>query len=299
MFKKYMHIEKFGNEEVEGIEFGTVHIQPKIDGSNGVIWIEDGKVQAGSRNRQLTLDNDNQGFYKYILENEKYYNYLIDHPTHIVYGEWLKKHTITTYCDDAWNKFYIFDILIHEDEKVKYIPYEDYKEELEKYNLEYIPIVARITNPDPEKFSNQLETNTYLIKEGQGVSEGIVIKNYNFVNKYGRITWAKIVRNEFKDRNHRVMGPDNILGKNQIEESIVFNFLDANIVEKVYANIIATNECKWKSQFILQLLNTVYHDFVVEETWNFIKKHKNPVIDFKRLKSFCDMRIKQIKPELF
>lgn len=31
MFKKYMHIERFGNDEVEGIEFGNCYIFCKID----------------------------------------------------------------------------------------------------------------------------------------------------------------------------------------------------------------------------------------------------------------------------
>ena len=73
-FHKYMHIERLGTDEVEGIEIGRVHVFPKIDGSNGSVWYDsdNGIIEAGSRNRVLTLDNDNQGFYEYILKSKDY-----------------------------------------------------------------------------------------------------------------------------------------------------------------------------------------------------------------------------------
>ena len=39
-----------------------------------------------------------------------------------------------------------------------------------------------------------------------GVPEGVVIKNYNYENKYGRTTWAKIISEDFystKKDNHQ------------------------------------------------------------------------------------------------
>jgi len=69
-FRKYMHIEKFGTDEVHGIELGGCYVFPKLDGTNGSIWNDGGALQAGSRNRQLSLDADNAGFLKACLENE-------------------------------------------------------------------------------------------------------------------------------------------------------------------------------------------------------------------------------------
>lgn len=37
----------------------------------------------------------------------------------------------------------------------------------------------------------------------------------------------------------------------------------------------------------------------VEESWNFIKKYKNPMINFKRLQGMVTAKIKEVKPELF
>ena len=46
-------------------------ITEKIDGTNGVIQItEDGDFFVGSRNRWLTEESDNYGFYKWAMENK-------------------------------------------------------------------------------------------------------------------------------------------------------------------------------------------------------------------------------------
>jgi len=70
-FYKYQHIEKLETIEVKGINIGTTYIFPKIDGTNGSIWLEDNKVCCGSRNRVLSASDDNQGFYKYVMNNKK------------------------------------------------------------------------------------------------------------------------------------------------------------------------------------------------------------------------------------
>ena len=52
-FKKYQHVERYGTREVEGIEFGMCHIFPKIDGTNGSMWLSDCGIRYGSRKRAL------------------------------------------------------------------------------------------------------------------------------------------------------------------------------------------------------------------------------------------------------
>ncbi len=104
-------------------------------GSNSSVWLDGDDIKCGSRNRELTLDNDNAGFYKSILDDyDNIHQYLYKHPTHRLFGEWLIPHTLKTYDKDAWRKFYVFDVMI-EDE---YINYDIYKEWLEEYDIEYI-----------------------------------------------------------------------------------------------------------------------------------------------------------------
>lgn len=293
-FEKYQHVEKFGHLETSGIEIGRCYIFPKIDGTNGTVWAGEAteEVRAGSRNREIDLHNDNQGFYEYIQKHEGIKN-LLSKAYLRLFGEWLVPHTLKDYRDDAWRKFYVFDVMNHVGE---YMPYEEYKPLLDMYGIDYISPLAVIENPMMGDFTKLLDTNGYLMKDGF-IGEGIVIKNYQFRNKFGRVTWAKIVRNEFKDK-HGKENKVQIIHRDNIEEKIANRYVDATMVDKIYANIVNT-EGGWMSKFIPRLLHTAFYELVREDSWSFIKEHKNPVIDFNRLQQFTIIRVKQLKPELF
>ena len=104
-FRKYMHLERFGNDEVQGIEVGTCYIFSKLDGSNASIWFYNNELQAGSRNRQLSLEKDNAGFYQNIKEQERYIKLVKENPTYYFYGEFLCPHSLKTYREDAMFKW--------------------------------------------------------------------------------------------------------------------------------------------------------------------------------------------------
>ena len=294
MFKKYQHIEKFGTTEVEGIDIGTCYIFPKIDGTNGSVWQDDGKLCAGSRNRELSLDNDNFDFLQWASSGPITSNLLrlfTDFPNVRLFGEFLVPHALRTYDDNAWGKLYVFDVMIGD----TYMPYENYAEMLAGYDIEYIPPIAIIRNPTYERLIGFLDRNTYLIKDGAGVGEGIVIKNYTYYNKYGRQTWAKIVRNDFKALHAKVQ-PTEVKERKLVEEEIVTTYVTTALVEKEYAKIAAEG---WESKMIPRLLGTVYYCLVKEECWNFVKDLKQPTVDFKRLMYFTNQRVKEIMPQLF
>lgn len=285
-FKKYQHIERFGSDEVQGIESGWCFIFPKIDGTNAQLWW-DGELKAGSRNRALTLENDNAGFYAWALEQENFKEFFKDYPNARLYGEWLVPHTLKTYREDAWRKFYIFDVTL----KDNLLHYETYSKLLGEYGIDYIPLISKVYNPTIEQLERLVENNTYLMNEGLG--EGIVIKNYTFRNGYGRQTWAKIVRKEFKLK-HTSEKP--ITEKPLIEQEIVNKYLTPALMEKEYAKIALNG---WDSKKIPQLLNTVYNCLINEEIWGIIKHFKNPTINFKLLYHFTTLRVKEHFSELF
>lgn len=298
MFKKYQHVEKFGNTEVQEIEFGECYIFPKIDGTNASAWIEDGEVCGGSRNRKLSLDKDNAGFLEWLLHQENIKSFLKDNPELRLYGEWLVPHSLKTYRMDSWRKFYVFDVCKVVEDELKYLHFEEYSKLLEEYNIGFIPPLVIVKNPQFDRLQTACEKNTYLIQENSGFGEGIVIKNYDFVNKYGRTCWAKVVTNEFKDKHIREMGANRINEKKMVEEEIALNFCTKSLCEKVKAKI-ENDRGDWKSQYIPQLLATVYYDIVREEIWTILKKYKNPTINFNTLKVFVNKRIRENLPEVF
>lgn len=295
-FKKYQHLERFGTTEVQNIEIGECYIFPKIDGTNASVWLnEKGEIQAGSRKRHLTLEKDNAGFLEWVLKQENLLNYLKENPTHRLFGEWLVPHSLKTYRNNAWRNFYVFDVSV--DKKIEYLHYEVYKILLEKHNINYIPPICTSTNASYEQLIKQLEKNVFLIEDGKGIGEGIVVKNYDFKNKYNRKCFAKIVTTEFKEKHARVMGGHDIKGKKMIEEEIAKEFVTTALCEKIYAKI--ENDKGFSSRNIPQLLNTVYYDVVKEDCWTFIKKHKNPIINFTTLKHLVFNEVKIKLPKLF
>ena len=39
-FRRYDHLERCAHPDVEAVIFGTVHVFPKIDGTNAVLWCD-------------------------------------------------------------------------------------------------------------------------------------------------------------------------------------------------------------------------------------------------------------------
>lgn len=294
-----MHIERLETEEVEDLLVGNVYVFPKIDGTNGVVWYdeENKKIMAGSRNRVLEIENDNAGFYGHILTQDNIARYFEKYPNRILYGEWLVPHTIKTYRDDCWRKFYVFDVGIMIDGiRTEYLPYDIYRQELTEFEIEYLSPLKIIKNPTVESIKFAADNNFYLMKDGN-VGEGVVCKNYEFYNKYGRQTWGKLVRNEFKEKHYKTMGAPETL-ENTIEEKVVNQYVTQAMVDKEYEKIKLL-ENGWSSKLIPRLLHTVYYTLVSEECWEFVKQYKNPVIDFKRLQQMTTAKVKELRTDIF
>ena len=314
-FIPYMHLERFGNDEVRDIELGKVYVFPKIDGTNASVWKssqEDGPrpLSGGSRTRLLSLESDNAGFYAAVWQDQKLLSLLEANPNLRLYGEWLVPHSFKGYREEAWRRFYVFDV--YNDETNEYLPYDIYKPILENYGIEFIPPLAIIKNANYDNFLKLLNENRYLCPDNGEPGEGIVIKNYDFYNKYGRQTWAKIVRQEFKEVHAKAMGAPEINGGLMNEERIVNKSLTSALVDKTIAKILndeweeAGNPFmnggkgpNWRSEYIPQLLNRVFHDIIKEELWDAWKDIGFETINGKTLKALTIRKIKELKPEMF
>ena len=304
-FRRYQHVEKYNTQSTRGLEIGSLYVFPKIDGTNSSIWLDGGEVQAGSRSRHLgeTKERDNAGFCKWARSQDLIKQLLTDFPNLRLYGEWLVPHSLMTYREDAWKKFYVFDVVREQgdgtgENDFSYLPYDEYKVLCDDYGIDYIPPIAIIKNPTEESVFRCLEKNGFLVKDGEGAGEGVVGKNYEFVNKYGRVVWGKIVTNEFKEKHAKTMGAPEVIVNRLVEEKIGADYVTCALVEKEYAKII--NEVgEWEKKLIPRLLSTVFYSLVSEEMWNIIKEFKNPTIDYRVLQQVVIMRVKAIKPELF
>jgi hypothetical protein len=317
-FERYGHVERLGTAATDGILFGDCYIFPKLDGTNAQVWVDDeGKIQAGSRNRQLGEGSDNAGFREHAIACPALAAYFRMHPGTRLYGEWLVPHTIKGYRDDTWRKFYVFDV-VRADGTLMH--FEKYAPLLDAFGVEYIPPIRRVINPTTEEIHRALEQNTYCMKDGEGAGEGIVIKQYGWVNKWGNEAHAKLVRAEFKDKALKTFPNAVNDGKRQVEVDIAEKFVTAALVGKERAKIelqilndnphdpdaggiLLPHREKVlqenRKQIIPRLLEQVYHAVVTEEIWNMLRMKGVKVIDFAKLRGAIIAKTKTYAGDLF
>ena len=147
-------------------------------------------------------------------------------------------HSLKTYREDAWRHFYVFDVMEHiEDGSERYLSYSEYKPIMDKYGIDYITPLCSLNNASYDDFVKNLDKNVFLIEDGKGCGEGIVIKNYDYKNKFGNIIWAKIVTSEFREKHARTFNntdkPQECKQMTEIE--IVEKYVTSALCEKVKA----------------------------------------------------------------
>ncbi len=331
-FRQYDHLERQGHRNTRGLEEGRVYVFPKIDGTNASVWSDGTNVFAGSRKRQLSKDADNAGFYAWLLSDDPKAMSLrglaLAYPELIFYGEWLVPHTLKTYTEDAWRHFYIFDVFKRSEDYRGYMNFEAYAFLLADTGVDFIDPLAIYTNPTGAQLKAETENNDFLITEGQGIGEGVVVKNYGWRDEgvQDRV-WGKFVRSEFKSSHRRTQGAPEKEGKTEVERTIAEEFVTPTLVDKNLAKVLidvfnglsvdshaemTDLESRpehpdfhtfmvnnYRGRIIPQLLGRVWNDLIEEEMWNILKKHKGATIDFGRLQALTTIQIKTIATDLF
>ncbi len=320
-FRRYTHVEKIDHPEVMGLETGTVHVFPKLDGTNACVWWDNG-IQVGNRKRQLAADRDNRGFFKWAhsaaAEARAVSEYCHRYRHRVVYGEWLVPHSFKGYREGAWRRLWIFDV--YDRELSRYLSVEEYSAELEDLGADVIPPLAVLDNPVAAQLQDLSNRNHYLIPHLQGPGEGLVLKNYGWRNQFGRQAFAKMVRSEFKELHSK--GPR---GERDIAAEIVDLATEA-FIHKEFMRVVDTMAeekgvalydtlCEpahlgptfvhvtafiraYRAKLLPRTLGTLFFVFMQEEIRTIMKKWKNPVIDLPRVQELFIERTKQVLAEV-
>ena len=298
-FHKFLDVERLGKEEVEGILLGDVTLMPKLDGTNASVWADtiDGvlTIKTGSRTRELSLNKDNRGFCKYILENTyaKMYTFFEAEPNLVLFGEWLVPHNLKDYRDDMWNRFWIFDVF--DIEQKRYLSFKAYAGLSKSYCFDIIPPLATIENPTMEQLNCMLMSNVFGMKDGF-IGEGIVLKNYSFWGKFDRLTYGKLVRDEFKDMSPKKYVPRIIKSSNEDALEFAHKYVTKGRLDKIIANI--GEQEMLKSMFNSRLLETLFYEVINEELYGFFKQG-NKTLNSRLLKHSVIAKAKELLPEQF
>lgn len=259
MFIKYQHVERrFDLSKTRGIlDSGTIYLQPKLDGSNCSMWFEDGQIHIASRNNELSYHLDNAGCYNTLINDHRYKAFFEKYPDIILYGEWLVQHKIK-YREDAYRKFYIFDIMKKDDNSLFYDLCL-----LAEFNLNYIPIEV-ISSEDLTQaiqdntiFEKYKQLGNFLIDSEVPAYEGLVVKNYSpWRNSFGLQTWVKLINDEV--------------------------YRNGTKVRKIKAPVICTRETEFLATIDEHVFHKEYHkivDFENKHIGIYIKNCQNEIFE--------------------
>lgn len=301
-FRKFEHVERLDRADTEGILEGKCYISFKLDGTNSSVWInENGNICAGSRNRELSLDKDNAGFCRWVNSNDEeaiaIRIFLQENPSYIIYGEFLGNKggkfvgSIKNYNPDALGKLWIFDI--YNKDTRRYSNPIAFIEMLSDYNLsQYCIPQIEVMNPTEEYIRDIAKNNHFLLPEDK-VGEGVVIRNMDFINKYGHYTIGKLVLDEFKQEKSKPKKEKTV--SDNIEQDIIDAYILNSELSKSKAKVcvimdIAEFDIR-NGQCIGRMMNLVFND-LLEECKNWVKDFRNPTVDFAKLKRACDTKVR-------
>ena len=304
-WKPYQHVARLDTEDVAGIlEMPVIYVTPKIDGANASVFMDEaGKLRVAKRTAVIDENQDFRGMYEFVCAHkQKYLDFFAKYPNTIIYAEFLIKHTVSWYRESAWRKLYAYDILDTASGEL----YETgtVMDMLKEFDIEMIVPTAKLSGPlISNEGMSQLEwyanNNNFLIDDPDKTGEGIVIKAFDrngkaYRNRFGRIQWAKIVRQEFKEKNTVAMGLKEKALPMEHEKLFADTYITPGRVEKCKQKILADKGTGWQSNYIGELLGRVYFDAFEEELWSFIKKNKVRSLNFKLLNQYCIIKTKGI-----
>jgi hypothetical protein len=202
-------------------------------------------------------------------------------------GEWLVKHTVD-YAPEKYNEFYIFDIYDYTNKT--YIKFGALEwSVLNDLKFKIIPCDCVLINPKTEELIKCLELPSMC---GSAFREGIVIKNWEFVNEYGNQPYAKLLNKDFNEVKGK--NKNKVIDASETEQSIVDNYCTYYRVEKICNKIIINNNReRLEMSDVPRVLSTVWYDIITEEMNDILKKYRYPTINFKNLKKLCDETTKK------
>lgn len=278
--EKYNKIKRVGhseNKELFDYPHDEVVITEKLDGANGRMWLEDGKIIFGSRNVNNIGEDSPFGEYVKYLKDKLNPNDLDQ--DYIYIGEFMKKHTLS-YPDDI--EPVIFYDILYKDNGTP-IDYSVAMDEFDRLGLEYVEpsFVGRLKDVKDD-LDGFLEKSSYR----DGKPEGIVIKNYGRTNKYGRPLFAKKVNKDFKEKHNASFKDDG--GK---KRSKVFNqmkylsdkYITEARIRKMIFKLRDEKDMEINRSMMNYLIPMVIEDALDEEIVEIYNDTKIEIVDFSVL----------------
>ena len=267
--KKYTDIVRYGKASTRDVlQVGDIiSITEKIDGANASFTYDvDNPLGVSCYSRRLPLTNDNtlRGFYGWVSDNIVPIKEKLN-PRYRYIGEWLVSHKIQ-YQEDRYNQFYMFSIWDEETEQ--YLSDDIVISEAERLGLKTVEYFYRGEFISYEHMSSFIGKSNMTKVPNMG--EGIVVKNSNYFDNFGKQVFVKLVSEKFAEvQKQKLPKNPNI---NEKEVAIIKSILTKPRVEKLMLKLVDEGLMN-KDDFVIEnmgkllklLGNRVLEDMIKEE----------------------------------
>lgn len=193
--KKYHSIVRYGHKSTQEVlnKGDQIIIQEKIDGANASFAVIDGELKCWSRNKELSMNNTLEGFYVWVKENINVDKLL---EGVIYFGEWTAQHKVVY--EGYTKQFFLYDIFnLHLEE---YVSFPMVRDEAKRLGLQLIPVFFEGEFESFDQlmsYVGRTELNGKL--GGEPCGEGIVVKNMEYRDRFGKQMFVKLVVDKFAE----------------------------------------------------------------------------------------------------
>lgn len=277
MKTKYPKIMHFGDEITGFFKDGICHIEEKVDGSQFRIWVDDNKIEMGSKDVDWSDERP----------ADKMFNKAVEEATNIfknsglkdtmIFCEYVSKphHNTLNYGRVPNHNIIIFDVRQGD----RFLSYEEKLGFASAFDLEVVP---KLWEGDGKTLTIDI-INGLLEREsilGKEKIEGLVFKNYSkiFSEGYqaGKMMMLKYVREEFKERNKVTWKGNTKTGMIElIIEELKTEARWNKAVQHLREKGIATNSPKDIGNLLKEISDDIEKedsDEIKEKLWKFYSK---------------------------
>lgn len=283
-----MDIVRLGHKTTVGVlNVGDdIIIQEKLDGANASFHRDGDIVRCYSRNHQLNEENNLRGFYQWVKENIRAEDLEEDE---IYFGEWLTKHKLDY--GENLNKFYLYDVYITTTNEYAHYSLTD-----AVASSLGVQVAPRLYVGEYQSFEH---LQSFVGKTELGgklgdleTGEGIVVKNYDYKDRWGNQIFVKLVTDAFREvQKQRAPKDPSTASQEQI-------FINVNLttarVEKLVHKLVDEGilDEHWGIEdmgTILKNLNTRAYEDIIKEEADYLPKEA----DEKELRRAVSKRLPQ------
>lgn len=240
--KKYHKIIRYGHKSTQDVlnKGDYIIIQEKIDGANASFAVINGELKCWSRNRELNESNTLEGFYEWVQQNVQVQKLL---EGVVYFGEWTAQHKVLY--EGYMKQFFLYDIYnLHLEE---YVSFSMVRDEAKRLGLQLIPVFFEGEFESFEQLMSYVgRTDLGGKLKGKPTGEGIVVKNVNYRDEFGKQIFVKLVIDGFREIQRQKQTKDSKKAFSEAElkvrecvtlprvEKQVFKLIDNGLLDREY-----------------------------------------------------------------